>query len=219
MSSQVTQTSPTMARVLQEAIKNKQLDLHTCLPGIVKSVDPVKKCVDVTLSIKRKFKKIDSPIVVQLFNVPLGSMQSKDAIISVPVAVDDDITVFFIERSIDNWKNTNDSDSLANRVQSPDDFRMHHFSDAIAIPLVKPYSTGIAYDPDNILIQNDKGVMKVSPTGKFSLSNGTDEVISLLKDLADECAAIITNTSIGPQPPTNVANFTALATQINNLKL
>mgnify|MGYP003341344039 CR=1 FL=1 len=74
-------------------------------------------------------------------------------------------------------------------------------------------------DLDNALIEHGKSIIKVSPNGTFAITNGKEEVISLLKELADACAAIITNTQIGPQPPTNKAQFQQLSQRIGGLIL
>lgn len=212
-----TQTTPTMAKVIQEAIRSQILDLHTSLPGIVRSINTSKKTVDVSLSIRRKFKDEDSTTEVILADVPLGTLQTKQSVVSLPVSIGDDIWIMFSERSLDNWKLTQDNQPDSARILSPDDVRTHHLSDAIAVPIVKPFSQGEAYDPDNLLIKNQSGTVKIAPSGKMALTDGTEEVISLMKELCDTCSEIITNTQIGPQPPINKSDFIALSNRINSL--
>lgn len=228
--------TPTMSEVLRDAIESKVGELHSCMPGIVDSVDHVKKTVDVRLSLKRKYVTDVNPIELpKLVKVPLGFFQTNNAIISVPVAKDDDIWVFFSERSLDAWKNTNQSDSVANRIVSPNDPRMHALSDAIAIPMVKPISTGIESDPVNVLIQNGLGnKLTISPDGAFKFLSASGANLNIdkdakwllgnskqeLLDLFSQCLQLLVDarvlTDLGLQPLTNAASFAALKALLDN---
>lgn len=209
--------TPTLAQVLQDAVSSKLGDLHTCLPGIVKSVNHTKKTVDVRLSLKRKYideeEAFELPV---LQSVPLGFLQTKESIISVPVAPGDDIWVFFCERSLDKWKNTNDDQVISNRIISPEDTRMHHLSDAVAVPMFKTAGDGIASDPQNILIQNKSGKLTITPEGKYYIGNGTEELISLFSETLQAILDAVTNTGIGPQPFVNLSTFSAIKSRLDS---
>lgn len=209
--------TPTLAKVIQDAILLQLGDLHTCMPGIVKAVDHVKKTVDVRLSLKRKYIIDDSPIELPMLSrVPLGFLQTKEAIISLPVAVDDDVWVFFSERSLDAWKNVKDTQSIPNRIVSPDDPRMHHISDAVAVPMFKAISSGVQSDPTKILIQNKDGKVTISPDGKHFIGNGSEELLSLFSETLQAIVDMKTNTQIGPQPPVNAATFASIKSRLDS---
>jgi len=209
--------TPSLAKVIQDAILMKLGDLHTCIPGIVDGVDHVKKTVDVRLSLKRKYRIDESPIELpKLSSVPLGFLQTKESIISLPVAKGDDVWVYFSERSIDAWKDTSDSDGIESRIVSPDDPRMHHISDAVAVPMFKPISTGMQSDPTNILIQNKDGKIKISPSGKFSIGNNSEELLSIISEIIQAILDAKTNTQIGPQPFVNLATFSAIKSRLDS---
>lgn len=209
--------TPTLEEVISKAIRAELGDVHTCLPGIVKSVDHIKKTVNVRLSLKRKYINEDSPIELpELAGVPLGFLQTSKSIISLPVAAGDDVWVFFCERSLDYWKSIKDDDEISNRIVIPGDIRMHNLSDAVAVPMFKPISNGVQSDPTNILIQNDSGKIIIAPNGKFYIGNGTEELISLLSETIQAILDAVTNTGIGPQPFVNLATFSAIKSRLDS---
>lgn len=209
--------TPTLESVIIESIRSELSDLHTCMPGIVKSVDHAKKTVNVRLCLKRKYIDEDSAIELpELAGVPLGFLQTKKAIISLPVAVGDDVWVFFSERALEYWKSTKDTDQIANRIVVPGDTRQHHLSDAVAVPMFKPIASGQPSDPNNILIQNDKGKLTIAPDGKYYIGNGTEELLSLFSETLQAILDAVTNTGIGPQPFVNLATFSAIKSRLDS---
>lgn len=82
----MTNESPTLQTVIQKSIHSQLLDVHTCMPGIVDSVDHEKKSVIVQPSLKRKYIEDEEPVSFPLLvDVPIGFMQTKTSIISVPI--------------------------------------------------------------------------------------------------------------------------------------
>ena len=205
--------TPTMTAVIEKIIDKCLLDLHTALPGIIQSYDPEKKKADIRPALKRKFidDRPDEELNL-ITDVPIAFLQTNNFIFSIPLQKGDEVLLIFSERSLDKWLKSG-------ATISPDDPRKFDLSDAIAIPILKPFETGKQADPENALIEHGKSVIKVSQNGTFAITNGKEEVISLLKELADACAAIITNTQIGPQPPTNKAQFQQLSQRIGGLIL
>lgn len=232
------QETPTLAKVIQDSIKGSFGDLHTSLPGIVDAVDHVKKTVDVRISLKRKYKLDNEPIELpKLVKVPLGFLQTKKTIISVPVAPGDDVWVFFSERSLDVWKNTSDQEEIENRIVNPNDPRMHHFSDCIAMPAVKPIKNGLASNPTDIMIQHKEGnkltiapsgemtyinegtgKINVNAGGKWFVGNSQEELLTILDDTLQAILDAVTNTQIGPQPFVNLADFSAIKARLAKIK-
>lgn len=232
------QETPTLTKVIQDAIQHKLSDLHTCMPGIVSAVDHAKKTVDVRLSLKRKYK-LDSKTIElpKLVRVPLGFLQTKNTLISVPVSSGDDVWVYFSERSIDTWKNTRDTEKIENRIISPNDTRMHHLSDAVAVPMFKPISNGLPSSPTDIMIQhNDGNKLTIAPdgemtyinagggkinvksNGKWFLGNSSEELLTILNDTIQAVIDATTNTQIGPQPFVNLADFSAIKSRLADIK-
>lgn len=230
------QETPTLSKVLKDAISVRLGDLHTCLPGIVDSVDHVKKIVDVRLSLKRKYRLDESPIELpKLVKVPLGFLQTKETIISVPVASGDDVWVYFSERSLDIWKSTSDQDSIENRIVNPSDPRMHHFSDAVAVPMFKPIENGLPSNDTDIMIEHKAGNrMTIAPTGEFTyvntggsrlntkpsgkwfMGNNSEELISIVSEFLQLVIDAKTNTMLGPMPFINNPAFVSLKSRLDS---
>lgn len=66
------------------------------------------------------------------------------------------------------------------------------------------------------IIKFDKegNVTLTLPAKKITITNGTDDLVDLIKQLCEACEAITTLTSIGAQPPMNKAAFTALKSKL-----
>lgn len=101
-------------------------ELHTCLPGIIDSFDPVKQTASVQPAIKRVFTEqggVNLPLCV---DVPVSFPGGGDFFLTFPVQPGDECILFFSERCIDFW--------YANGgVQLPAEYRLHDLSDAFAL--------------------------------------------------------------------------------------
>lgn len=75
------------------------------------------------------------------------------------------------------------------------------------------YGNIISLNENGLKYTNKKGNFEIDKEGKFSFSNSDYSIKDLLIDLFKEIEAIKTSTSIGLQPPINVANFANLRTK------
>jgi len=205
--------TPSLSDVIEAMFERRLLDLHTSIPGIVQDYDPIKKTAKVRPALKRRFKdsREDQELNV-LIDVPIGFYQTNSCIFSIPIQKGDEVLLIFSERSMDNWLKSGG-------IVTPNESRKFDLSDAVALPLLKPTGTGPAADPDCVYLKHGTSEFKVSQDGKFAITNGSEELVDLVKQLADACASIITNTKIGPQAPINAGQFSALSGKISNLKL
>jgi len=65
----------------------------------------------------------------------------------------------------------------------------------------------------------DSGNVEIdAQSGKFIIKNNDEELITWLEEFVIGIEAMTTSTSLGPQPPINLATFTALKTRIAKLK-
>jgi hypothetical protein len=107
--------------------------VHTSLPGIVDSFDPVAGTVSVKPSIKKLLsdgKTVDLPI---LKNVPVVFPCSEAGGLTVKLAKNDGVLLIFSERSLEEWK-------AGNTDSKPASIRKHDLADAFAIPCIFPKS-------------------------------------------------------------------------------
>lgn len=221
---------PTLATLLQTAIDARLCDVHTSLPGIVKSYDRVTQTAKIQPSLMRKYsdgRVVSLPIINR---VPIIFPRSKGKFIHFDLEPGDEVTLVFSERSLDTWKEKGG-------LVSPNDPRKFSLSDAKAYPggssipnVFIPNGAQGSIEMSNgtnhmviekdgkTTIKNEGGFIEMSSAGKFKITDNTEELVSLISDLADECSKILTNTVYGPQAPINKAAFTALKAKIDSMK-
>lgn len=210
--------NPTQAKVLKDAIRAALLNVNTCLPGVVTSVDVAAGKCDAKPVLRRKFASgeiVDLPVIT---NVPIAQLRAGKAFVSVPVKVGDYVLLVFSQRSIDLWLTSGGS-------VDPKDPRSHALSDAIAYPGVYPFS-----DPpagalaDALVIKNDQSTIIVKPNGEIKVEAPAKlEVVAGEVDVqcdnatvvasgnVDATAAAMNLTSTGPiQANTPLLNVSGL---------
>jgi hypothetical protein len=108
------------------AARAERLDIHTALPGIVKSFDRAALTVKVQPAIKRRWIDTGFEPLPECVNVPVQFPRFGNFIIIGPVAVGDEGLVHFAERAIDQWH-------AKGGVQEAE-FRLHDLSDGFFAP-------------------------------------------------------------------------------------
>lgn len=147
------QIEPSLEVALEEQIKTKLLNLHTMLPGIIASFDPVRQTAQVQPCIKRLFidkGAVNLPLCV---DVPVEFPGGGGFFLTFPVKVGDECVLSFSERAIDYWY-------LNGGVQLPAEYRLHDLSDAIA-------RVGLNSQPKNIPSFKIDGTQLRSRDGEF----------------------------------------------------
>lgn len=145
----------TLESVIATAIQTQLKEVHTMLPGQIVSFDPVNQLADIQTQLKRKVgnKLINLPV---LSSVPVRFPKSKAFSISFPLVEGDEVALYFIERSIDNWLEQGG-------IQSPNDTRKFDLSDAYAVPVLYSQQNKITdFDPDNMVIKSNNGNAKIT---------------------------------------------------------
>ena len=80
--------------------------------------------------------------------------------ISVPLAVGDDVLLHFAETAIDAWLSGSDA--------APDDPRRFDLSDCFASPVLRP--TVGAADTENVSLSFGAGSLKIAPSGEITIA-------------------------------------------------
>lgn len=214
MSDELNIESPTMAKVIKDAIEARLVDVHTALPGTIQSYDPAKQMANVQPNIQRKYSsgKITSLPVIN--NVPVVHPRGGKAAILLPLKAGDPCLLVFSERSLDIWK------SKGGQVD-PQDTRKHTLSDAFCIPGGSDFGTAIAGDASDLILINDKSKVTQKAGGQIKVENlnTNDELMDLLVQLLTALIATKTLTALGPQQFINNATYVALKTKFQNLKV
>lgn len=65
-----------------------------------------------------------------------------------------------------------------------------------------------------IKFDKDGNIIMTTPSGKVTMSNGSNNLTDLIKQLCEACASMTTLTAIGAQPPLNAGTFSSLASKV-----
>lgn len=221
---------PSLASLLQTAIDGKLCDVHTSLPGIVKSYDRATQTAKIQPAIKRKYtdgRIVDLPIINK---VPIMFPRSNGKFVHFDLVEGDEVTLVFSERSLDNWKERGG-------VVSPDDSRKFNLSDAKAYPggssIPKAFapngpagSIEMSNGTNHLMIEEDGkftmknsgGLFEMDPSGKFKVTNNTEELLDLLSQTLELLSTTTTNTIFGPMQLNDFLEFAVLKNKIDTLK-
>jgi len=171
---------PTMAEVIQEAIRAALLDLHVALPARVDKYDKDKQKANIQPLLYKKYKsdglKIKMPIIP---GVPVQhpSANGGKAFIHLPIKKGDLGTAIFCDRSIDKYLAGDGG------IVDPDDPRHHDLSDAIFIPGVLPFSEALqGILADDLMVVNDNMKLTLYPDGKVSIEGASEEMVAVISD-------------------------------------
>ena len=96
--------TPTLSQVLNDAIDNKLIEVHTMLPGKVVRVDHSIGICDVQPLLKSKSADEVVTSLPVIPNVTIAHYRAGTAYIFLPLKVGDLVELRFCERSLDLWK-------------------------------------------------------------------------------------------------------------------
>ena len=170
-----------LENVIEKALSKSLKELHTALPAIVQSFDPVRQLVDVQPTIQRKIKGINQNLPF-LAGVPIRYLKSGDFSVTFPILEGDHVLIIMSERSIDNWLESGD-------IQPAEDIRRHHLSDAFALPMMYPQPDTVTdFDPEHLQIKSLNGNSKITiekagnitidTTNETTINTGGDTIIN-----------------------------------------
>lgn len=177
------EVTPSLPKVLINAIDSRLYDLKVAMPARVLKYDHKKGLVDVQPCFKRKYPDGKVVDAATIFNVPVQMPRSGKAWIHIPIKKGDYVQLIFQDRSIDKWISTGG-------IVDPEDTRKHDASDAVAIPGLFPANEPMSIsDPDDLVMKNENMEVVLKNNGKIKISNGGNELLSALVDLAQ----VVTN--------------------------
>ncbi|MCP4482082.1 MAG: hypothetical protein GY817_04685 [bacterium] len=201
----------TMNKLLETHFKASIAGINTAMPALVKAFNADNKTCDVKPVFKKKYSDNEIVEYPLLTDVPIVYPQTKKAIISYPLEVDDYVLLVFNQRSIDRFKQVGG-------IEEHKDNRICHLNDAVAFVGVYPLGQGEPAFSDGLEIKFGDMIVKLYENGKVEIKNNGIELISLLTDFMTAVSNITVATSIGTQPIINKAEVEALKAQIQGLK-
>jgi len=149
--------TPTLSEVIRAAIDSRLRDVHVALPGRIESYDASEQKADVKPMVgellpTRAGREIEESLPV-IPNVPLVFPRGGGFYLTLPMRPGDFVLLVVNERSIDTWI-SGDGDE-----KSPDDFRTHNLSDAVALAGLYPLRAALdeVSVGDNLVIGREGG--------------------------------------------------------------
>lgn len=101
-------------------------ELHTCMPGVIRSFDPVTQTASVQPALKTVFVDEAEPFEYPVCtDVPVVFQEGGNFVLTFPVRAGDECLLFFSERAIDFWWDRGGT-------QLPSEVRFHDMSDGFA---------------------------------------------------------------------------------------
>jgi len=148
-------------------IESSRNEIHTSMPGIIKSFDAANQTASVQPCIQRFFRGEGFKELPRLFDVPVVFPRGGGFVLTFPIAVGDECLLHFSERAIDNWH-------AKGGTQPPSEFRTHDLSDAFA--QVGAASLGkvvanLATDAVELRSLDGKSVVKIDTSGDIAVTS------------------------------------------------
>ena len=208
----MSKSTPTMARVIREAIDSALIDVHTAMVCCVQSYDPATQRADVVPQIRRPLESLDTGEIEHedlpvLPNIPVAFPRAGNFFMSFPIKKGDFVLVVYNEYSIDQWLEKG-------RATAPGDIGHLTMTGGIALPL-GPYPTSLALDTahaDDAVIGEDDGTqIHVKPGGACEITSDGGDAASgavAMASLVHSSVSDMLQAGAGAGGP-GAANFTA----------
>lgn len=207
-------TTPT--DILRNAVNTVTNEMHTSMPGIIKSFNPSNNLATIQPALNRNY--ITGPLSLPVLeNVPIIFPQTNTFSMTYPINAEDPCVLFFSERSIDEYLSTGEQGT-------PRDRRKFSLSDAYAIPgFLSLNKTFPNNDNSSFTINIGNARFKIGADGTFCFHGISEELMDLLTQVVTAIASITVSADQAgiPNPIVPINNsqsFISLLTRLNTLK-
>jgi hypothetical protein len=156
---------PSLAEVIRTAIDSRLLDVHTALPGRVKSYDATTQSAEVVPVIRNAAPRDDGGSELEdlpvIPNVPIAWPRGGGYYLHFPIAPGDHVLLVFSEAAIGQWRESGE-------LSEPGDLTRHDLSYPFAIPGVAPDAQAFIDAPESeaLIAVGSGGSLRVSAPGK-----------------------------------------------------
>lgn len=150
-----------LTNIIQRAIEEALSNTHTA------TIAKVTKITGATISAKPVFKRVIRDVEVELpefSQIPIFTLQGGSNYRIMPIAVGDTALLVFSERCIDDWYYGADN-------KRPREYRMHDYSDAIAIVGLNNVTNAISIPSGHEKVNGD-----IIQTGNYTITGNVTVV-------------------------------------------
>lgn len=135
--------------------------------------------IDVRPCIADVWEEDGSAIAFPLIsNVPVMVYSGGGAVVTIPLAVGDTVTLQVTMRNIDAWKQGDEEE-----VNVPIDSRMFNLTDSIAIPCVYSKTTSIRPNPDDLELRYNESIIRLKKNGDITIDTKGNIFATVAKNL------------------------------------
>ncbi len=179
---------------LRLALDSKQSTMWTAMPAVVSSVNLTKMTVEATPTIQGRFADPNGEVhfldMPPCLDIPICFPSGGGFLITMPIAVGDEVLIVFASRCIDAWWQ---SGGISNR---PMELRMHDLSDGFAIPgpRSQPNLPAGSVSTTDLQIRNGAGTvyLSIGADGKIGFINAVTDLKTILSDLENLLVTFMT---------------------------
>lgn len=176
---------PTLAEVLAAAMDSRLADVHTSVPGKIKSYDAATQKAEVEITVNRVELNSQGAAVYEEYpvlpNVPVAWPRGGGYSMQFPLDVGDHVLLVFGESDSSRWRTSGE-------VGNPGEVQRHTLSYAYAIPCIAP-------DDDTLPDGSAEALVTVPSGGHLSVrtDGGTADWVPLDGLLQDELTRLWNN--------------------------
>ncbi len=161
-------------QILHEFIESKFLELYSCIPAKITSVDKLSVgLVNVEPTINTRRSDGSTIEFAEYLEIPLSVYSANGGLakITMPVKVGDTVTLLYSQRDTEQYLAGDMS-----KVYDSEALRVMGEYPVVAIPCSYTEGKPIEVDPDNVVLQNDKILTTMTPEGDQTTENETVKV-------------------------------------------
>jgi hypothetical protein len=205
---------------IQSHIDKFESELFTSLPATVTSFDPKEQTISARPVMLEPYKDGTVLEFAEIQHIPVIFPSAGGGSLTFPIQVGDEVLLQFSSRSFDSWWDTSSPDILSSTQ------RYNELTDAIAIVgltsksksvLANAEDVELKFNDNSILLKKD-GTIEVVTKSTVSVTNGTEELISLLSETIQAISEITTNTIYGISPINNINAILTLKDRLDTFK-
>jgi hypothetical protein len=186
---------------LRAVINDRLRQVNTAMPGRITKYDSETRKAEVEPLIQEKYADGTLLSLPKITNVPVVMPATSGAGFILPIGNGDPVLLLFSQRSLDRWL-------TSGGVQESADTRMHHLSDAIAIPGLFPFSQSHS-DGAGLVVKNAQILIRLDGN-KVAIGTVTVELLDEITKALDD---IVTGLALIPYTATaTIAASTAIKT-------
>lgn len=213
--------SITLKDTIQSNVEKYLNDMYTAIPAQVLSYDATLQEVEVQPAINEIYMDGQKAVRGAKSKVPVIFPSAGGGILSFPIQAGDTVLLIYSMRNIDDW--------LAGDGNTVDPSTLRKFSenDCVALVGLTPSAKLLNPNPDDVELKfNDNritlkanGDVEVVTASKLSVSNDSEELISLMSELIQAVSDITVNTIYGISPVNNKATLLSLKQRLDTFKV